>query len=355
MAELIFRKLQQQLDLYSLGFPAASSGVEIKILEKLFSLSDAELFLKLSPKLELPEEIALKVNMSVDQASDTLADMADRGLLFSLNKSNQIRYAAIPFVHGIFEFQVNSMNKELAGLVRQYIDEEFKENLSASMADFLRVIPVQQSIDTTSRVAPYEDAVKILEAVDQIVVADCACRKSYKIIDQGCGRSLETCFMFGSMAQYYLDHGLGRKIELDEAVKILSMAHDQGLVTQPATSQNPSGMCNCCGDCCGPLSSLKDHPKPAELVFSNYQAIVDPAECTGCETCLDRCQMGAIDLDQDMIACINLDRCIGCGLCVTTCPTEAIRLDLKDDNDFKTPPETTFEQMMNMAKKRKII
>jgi ferredoxin len=206
MAEPIFRELQQKLDLYSLGFPATSSGVEIKILEKLFSLSDAELFLKLSPKLELPEEIALKANMSVDQA-----------------------------------------------------------------------------------------------------------------------------------------------------VKILSMAHDQGLVTQPATSQNPSGMCNCCGDCCGPLTSLKHHPKPAELVFSNYQAIVDPAECTGCETCLNRCQMEAIDLDQDMIALINLDRCIGCGLCVTTCPTEAIGLNPKDDKDLKTPPETTFKQMMNMAKKRKII
>ncbi len=38
-----------------------------------------------------------------------------------------------------------------------------------------------------------------------IVVADCICRKSKTVIDEGCGKTLEACFMFGSMGQYYLD------------------------------------------------------------------------------------------------------------------------------------------------------
>ncbi|MBW6462950.1 MAG: hypothetical protein K0B84_02015 [Firmicutes bacterium] len=44
MADEIYRRLQQQLDSYSVGFPATESGVEIKILEYLFSKEDAELF-----------------------------------------------------------------------------------------------------------------------------------------------------------------------------------------------------------------------------------------------------------------------------------------------------------------------
>ena len=32
----LFRELQQRLDLYSVGFPATDSGVEIRILKHLF-------------------------------------------------------------------------------------------------------------------------------------------------------------------------------------------------------------------------------------------------------------------------------------------------------------------------------
>jgi len=135
----------------------------------------------------------------------------------------------------------------------------------------------------------------------------------------------------------------------------LANAHDQGLITQPATSQNPSGMCNCCGDCCGPLNSLKHHPKPAELVFSNHFVTIDPEVCTGCETCVERCQMDAIGMDEAGLAMANLDRCIGCGLCVTTCPTQAVALRKKSQEHLQIPPETSFEQMMNMAKDRGII
>jgi Na+-translocating ferredoxin:NAD+ oxidoreductase RNF subunit RnfB len=91
------------------------------------------------------------------------------------------------------------------------------------------------------------------------------------------------------------------------------------------------------------------------MVFSNYYAQVDEALCTGCETCLERCQMEAMAVDERMLATVDRDRCIGCGLCVTTCPTEAIRLEKKDTDAYQVPPETTFEQMMGMARKRGVI
>jgi len=355
MSDPIFRQLQQRLDHYSVGFPATASGIEIQILERLFSVSDARVFLQMSPKLETPEAIAPRIGMDAASAIAILADMADRGLLFSLKKNGAIRYGAIPFVHGLFEFQIIRMDREFASLVRRYMDERFNEAMSASAANFLRVVPVQKSIDPRSRVAPYEDAIQILEKAGQIVVADCVCRKSNAALGQGCGKPLEVCFMFGSMGQYYLDHGMGRRIDLPEAARILTDAHEHGLVTQPATSQNPSGMCNCCGDCCGPLTSLKHHPKPAAMVFANYFARVDEDLCTGCETCLERCQMDAIRIDTQTVARVDLDRCIGCGLCVTTCPTEAMRLEKKEEGAFQVPPETTFEQMMNMARDRGIL
>lgn len=59
-------------------------------------------------------------------------------------------------------------------------------------------------------------------------------------------------------------------------------------------------------------------------------------------------------MNDDEKAVVNKDRCIGCGLCVTTCPSEAIELVLKPEEQLKTPPPTSMEQMMNMAVKRGI-
>ena len=105
---------------------------------------------------------------------------------------------------------------------------------------------------------------------------------------------------------------------------------------QPFISQDAGGMCNCCGDCCGILRSIKMHPKPAERVLTNYYAAVDPDACSACETCVDRCQMEAIKLGADDVAEVDRDRCIGCGLCVTTCPSEAVSLQPKPESERRT-------------------
>jgi Pyruvate/2-oxoacid:ferredoxin oxidoreductase delta subunit len=158
--------------------------------------------------------------------------------------------------------------------------------------------------------------------------------------------------MFGPMGQYYMENGLGRKIDLDEALEILNKAQEAGLVTQPATAQNPFTMCNCCEDCCGVLTSISSYPRPSELVNSNYQAFVDREKCVGCETCIGRCHMSAPAVDEKGISKIDLDRCIGCGLCVTTCAEQAIQLVLKPKNERYRPPQDTTEQMKTLAQRR---
>ena len=106
MTKDIFRQLQQRLDQYSVGFPATESGIELKILEKLFSEEDAILFLALSPRVETPDAVAGRLDQPVETVAERLEEMSRRGLLFRLEKGGKPRYGAIPFVHGLFEFQV---------------------------------------------------------------------------------------------------------------------------------------------------------------------------------------------------------------------------------------------------------
>jgi len=145
---------------------------------------------------------------------------------------------------------------------------------------------------------------------------------------------------------------MARKVPVEEALQILEQAQKAGLVTQTNSAQNPGGICNCCGDCCQALIPLNRIPKPADVVFSNYFARVETILCMACGTCLERCQMSAIDKDAEDLALINLDRCIGCGLCVSSCPTEAMRLMLKPEGMRKIPPVTIAEQFALLAKKR---
>jgi ferredoxin len=354
MADDIFRNLQKQLDGYSLGFPATDSGIEINILKELFTEEDAAMFLRLTQKLETPEDVAFRIGQPPEKVAEQLSGMYERGLLFRLKKGSVIKYGTIPFVHGLFEFQVANLDRHMADLVEKYIQEEFHNAISKGANAFLRTVPVQRTIEVLHNVAAYEDASEILRKADKIVVTDCICRKQKHLVNQGCDKPLEVCFMFGSMGQYYVDRGLGREVGTDEAIRILTDAQESGLVTQPATAQNPAGMCNCCGDCCGVLSSLRRHPKPAEMIFSNYFAVVGQDECSGCETCLEKCQMGAIKINEDELAEINLDRCIGCGLCASACPEEAIHLTLKSEDLHRIPPVNSAGQMALMAETRGI-
>jgi NAD-dependent dihydropyrimidine dehydrogenase PreA subunit len=351
MTQDIYRTLQVRLDTYSLGFPATASGVEIEILKRLFTVEDAELFLDLTPFLETPGAVALRLGRDEGDMTSRLEDMAARGLLFRLKKGSQPKYGAIPFMHGIVEFHVGELDRTFWELMETYFVEGFSKAIAASAETFLRPIPIHEAIDGRQKVAPFDDAREILKSTKLIVVAPCICRRGRELLGGSCGKPGEACFMFGSMAQFYLDNDLGRQVTADEAIRILEECHEAGLVTQPSTAQNPAGMCNCCGDCCEVLKSVKAMPRPADFVLTNYFISVDGDACTGCGLCLDRCQMEALDLDGDAVR-VELARCIGCGLCVTTCPSDALRLERKAEGYCRVPPATPAEQMLELARKR---
>jgi len=162
MAESIFRELQERLDKYSLGFPATESGIELDILKRLFSEEDAAMFLALTPRLESPEDVAAHLDRPVDDVAARLEDMSQRGLLFRLKRGDSIRYGAIPFVHGLFEFQVKRLDREFAEMMEKYHSEKFHDNMVEGAENFLRTIPVQHSIDAPQTIAAYDDVCEIL-------------------------------------------------------------------------------------------------------------------------------------------------------------------------------------------------
>ena len=351
MPSEIYKKLQEQLDQYSCGFPRTESGVEFKILEKLFTKEEAEMFLCLSLKVETPEEVAQRIGRDPEVVAPILHKMSEKGTVFRLRRADTVKYGAAPFMLGIYECQLGTMDNEMAGLYEQYFEEAFLTS-TTTVDPLMRTIPVHRSVDMSHPVATYEDSREIVKSQKFIALAKCICRVQQGLLDKSCNKPVEVCLLFGAWGQHYIDLGMARQVSVEEALKILNQAEEAGLVSQPANSQNPGGICNCCGDCCAILRGLNKLDQPAKMVTSNHFAVVNPDLCDGCETCLDRCQMGAITINEDDVAEINLDRCIGCGLCVTDCPSEALYLGIKPEDQWRKPPETPREGMAVMAEKR---
>jgi len=347
----IYEKLRTRLDDLGTGYPATPDRVEIKILKRLFTEADAELFLELSPMLETPAWVASRLNRPTEEIARHMEDMAMRGLLFRQRKNDVARYAAVPFVVGIFEYQLNAVDEALAKDMETYHREALGNSFHAYETPVMRTIPINRELVTEWPIAPYEDVMKIFDNQKKIAVAPCICRTIAKKDDRGCEKPMEACFLFGSHASFYVDNGMGRYITCGEAKEIARKNEAAGLVMQPFNSQYVGGMCSCCGDCCGMLRSLKKHSHPAAAVKSNYFAQVDGEECTGCEVCLGRCQMEAIDMVEGT-ARINLKRCIGCGLCVSTCPSNAVSLAKKSAEEQYIPPETGMETYIRIAQER---
>jgi ferredoxin len=265
--------------------------------------------------------------------------MARKGLIFSVAPDDgPALYQAVPWVVGIYEFQVNKLDPELLAAIEEY-ERTVKFRIRRPTIPQLRTIPVGESVTAEMAALPYERVGALLDAKTRYAVAHCLCRMRAKMTGAGCQAPKETCLMFDEWADYYVRNEMARYIDRAEVDAILARADDANLVLQPSNSQDAAALCCCCGCCCGLLQSLRGLRRPARIVGSAFLAALDAEACVGCGVCLDRCQMEALADDGDTVS-LNAERCIGCGLCVSTCPSGALTLARKPESAFTQPPAT---------------
>ena len=346
----IYNQLAGHLDRLPGGFPSTDSGVELRILKRLFSPEEARLACHLTLISETVPVIALRSGLPVEKAAAMLDQMAQKGLVFK--SSPPPRYMAAQFVVGIWEYQVGRLSAGLVADMEEYMPHLFDADAWQASPQ-MRTIPVGRSVDSELAILSYETAETLLEKQESFVVTPCICRKEQKMQGKGCDRPLEACISFGAADSYYLETGVGRKASREEVFEILKLADKSGLVLQTSNGKDISWICCCCGCCCGVLRNLKQHPRPADLVAAPFTARLDPDLCNGCGVCEKRCQMEAIEISNER-ANLTDSSCIGCGLCVSTCATGALALERKPVNHQPRVPLNTATSMLRLAWKRKV-
>jgi hypothetical protein len=102
MSDEIYHKLAKVLDTLPSGFPATESGIEIKILKKIFTPEEADLFCDLRLTSEDAEQIAKRTGRSIEGLEEMLISMWKRGEIWADESDGVKRFKMMPWIIGIW-------------------------------------------------------------------------------------------------------------------------------------------------------------------------------------------------------------------------------------------------------------
>ena len=309
-----------------------------EIFKILANEKEAQFLLAASPPATV-EEIAEKTGISIEEVEEMVDPLFKKGLIFKSKKPDAVRYYRVRNLMQFHDSTAVMLNapREMLDLWKEFTQKEWP-NVYDNMSDMLpnpviRIIPVNVTIEPEARILAVDDVKNIVEKARNIAVTVCSCRA----IDGACGKPLEVCMQLDKAADYAIERGTGRRLSKAEAIEMLKMCEDEGLVHIAGNSREVGHViCNCCEDCC------LNWPRAAHTITkfvapSRFLAVVDADSCSGCETCIDRCHFDAISMEgENDTALISEEKCMGCGLCVVTCPEDAINLK-------ETRPESSIQ------------
>jgi Pyruvate/2-oxoacid:ferredoxin oxidoreductase delta subunit len=335
----VYQRLAKTLDTLPNGFPSTGDGSELRLLEKLFNPEEAELATLLTPDLETAEAISIRTSLKAGDLRKQLKNMARRGLIASGRTEGGLGFGLMPFIVGIYEMQVDSMDAELARLVENYFQHAFGEALRRK-PPFHRIIPVDESIQHTMEVLPYESASGLVKMAQAWGALDCICRKQKALIGEACSHPVDVCMALSEQPGAFDNNPIIHAVSQEESLATLKRAAEAGLVH--TVSNNKSRIhyiCNCCTCSCGILRGVADLGMANVVARSAFVNSVEDTLCNACGNCLSYCQFDALTMG-DVVVEVNSVRCAGCGVCVQACPTEALVLVRRPEEEILPIPET---------------
>ncbi len=222
MSERIYEELAAHLDKAHAGAPMSPEFMEI--MKILYPGEEAEVAIKMSiyenKTLAEYEEL---IPEKAGRLGEILDKMAHRGTVLTVQKPGRERiYRLLPSVVGFVEVPFLSgedtpLQRTLAPLWKKYVEGEFGRELARGIP-LIRVIPIAESLEDQSQVLPFDAIAEMLEGVSFMAVGHCPCRQIGKYTGEGCDHPIERCMHFGSLGQYIVEMGKGRRIDKEEAL-----------------------------------------------------------------------------------------------------------------------------------------
>jgi ferredoxin len=347
MSETLYDKLIDNLMRVGGAVPIYKCKEFTALIQELFTPEEAQLAAVLPLGMQPVEAISEQVNRPVDAIVPLLESMADKGLVFHQIRNEIPHYKLMAVLPGFFEFQfmkggITEHDHKMARLFKAYFEKMAELTAGANLellrkiTPFSRVIPVEKEVAGGSEIQPYEIVSEYIRNSEYISVSTCYCRHFGELTGDPCDKPKQNCMAFGPNAKFAQERGYGRLVSKDEALEILDEAEQAGLVHMSSnTSKYIDFICNCCPCHCGIVKSFLEMDMPSLGAASGFRLKIDEEACIGCEDCVERCPMGALAVEDELVR-LDAARCIGCGLCNSVCPSEALSMDRVED--APTPP-----------------
>lgn len=340
---------------------------------------DVDFLLELGPEPHTVDQAVAKTGLDRQESLDYLDGLVKKGWLWPHTfESGQTGYELLPIVVGWFEMQLCHGRESEQELAFARAAEDLFNSLGRMNVFPLRpaftfftrtvtkpyqtigainppddpaggnnmTVPVERQVNVAPQMAgptPY-----VSELLDRhghnnaIAVMHCFCRQWRKLVDTPCRFDIspETCVAVGPMANDLIDHGFGRRVTRQDALKIIEEVSRAGAVHTLFHERDdirlPNiAVCNCCWDCCGLYGSYNRGLIPLYMK-RYYRAVVSrPSDCKACGKCIKHCPIDCIrQIDEGVV--IDDKKCIGCGQCALQCPTNTINL-VPDQRDVLVP------------------
>lgn len=183
------------------------------------------------------------------------------------------------------------------------------------------------------QVVPLEDVEKILALTRSVTRVACGCKWAKQKKE---GRFCYALTMGPPAWTDLVDmdfFGSGELARMEnltrgEAAEAIRETDRMGFVHSVWTFHTPfiGAICNCEKSYCLALRTTLNLKAPS-MFRAEYVAAVDPAACSGCRACIERCPFAAIAFDVAASTCVvDKARCYGCGVCRAGCPGDALAL-----------------------------
>ncbi|MHA1196535.1 MAG: 4Fe-4S binding protein [Promethearchaeota archaeon] len=358
-----------------LPFPVTDTLIEI--LKMLYTEEELKFIVKTFKRKvsQSVDEILKNSKMGEKEFLPILESLVKKGAVFKSTSSKGLTiYRLLPPIFiGIFEYYLmkkinyTEEEKKMAVLFKKLFEEIrdiVQDKYDMFMPAFKNVPPIDRTIPIlkredgkeitieidkqvevpTEKIIPMQQIEAIIEKFDDIAVGHCFCRQHKDLLGEPCkwNAPRETCFTFGKSARFTAEQGFARLISKEEALKIINEAEEAGLVhkvyhPRGDILKDETSLCNCCSDCCGTFELWRGGTMPM-INSTNYISIINQDQCVGCGTCVERCPVSAIELNDDNKAERREEWCIGCGVCAHFCPEGAISLKEGPRKVFVPPP-----------------
>ena len=254
------------------------------------------------------EDLAKKTRKSLDFVQTQCDKLVKAGVIRTRVRSGVLCYYYPIWVPGIMEGILSNREQcdahpELGACFEEYT--RIRVGMLAPMlgngVNFMRVMPVMSAIENDTHKASYDEISTLIEKAWAISVGPCSCRRSRRLMGEGCGHLEEDmCLYLNDNAISFSKNGEHRLITKEEAYEILRRAEDNGLVhevNQALGFDDVTAICNCCGCSCYALRIAELFRSP-NGVSSNFIARVDKDKCVACGQCVENCQTNAVRLGQ---------------------------------------------------------